>query len=143
MCFRLHLKPTSTQACKFHINLHPPYLLTSYRNRHIPVNYAALQAECGNLGVLAVPEGANPVDVRHCAAHPNGGGGCGVVSVSTSAEIKESGKCDIEIRDVESDCSAAATPEKLFKRDEQCKFSGPPYGCSNHWCWRECKSSYE
>lgn len=45
-------------------------ILICSRDRNDPVYRAALEEECGPLGVLDVPDGALESEVRHCRDHP-------------------------------------------------------------------------
>jgi hypothetical protein len=40
-------------------------------DRNDPVYRAALEKECGILGVMEVPDGFLEREVRHCAGHPS------------------------------------------------------------------------
>jgi hypothetical protein len=45
--------------------------MTMRSDRNDPVYRAALEEECGILGVMEVPEGFLESEVRHCAEHPS------------------------------------------------------------------------
>ncbi|KAH7401952.1 hypothetical protein DE146DRAFT_631234 [Phaeosphaeria sp. MPI-PUGE-AT-0046c] len=116
--------------------------------RDMPENRAALEAECGKLGVLEVPEGVDASHVRHCAGHPNGrerfpnidgdypsGGWIDSADIATTDDNN-----GVDRRDPPPGQSAVSTPEVLFGRAAQKCWSGADkYGCSkNGWCWSSC-----
>ncbi|UPX19194.1 uncharacterized protein EKO05_0009463 [Ascochyta rabiei] len=85
--------------------------------------HAALVEECGDLGVLEIPEGADPSLYRHCAEHPIG------------AERQwEDASLAPEANKPRSDVANMKGAE-LFAR--AC-YSGAPYGCDKGYCWKIC-----
>ncbi|KAH7401953.1 hypothetical protein DE146DRAFT_787696 [Phaeosphaeria sp. MPI-PUGE-AT-0046c] len=122
-------------------------------DRNSPENHAALEAECGDLGVMEVPEGAG-VDqskVRHCAGHPNGRSRFPDINGNSPsgwdayiASVEDTNPADnINVddrRDPPPASSGAGTPKQLFGRGTAVCMTGQyNYGC-NHggYCWRVC-----
>ncbi|KAH4066206.1 hypothetical protein HBI70_172220 [Parastagonospora nodorum] len=107
--------------------------------RDVAANYAALEAECGDLGVMAVPEGTDPKDVRHCAEHPEGRNR--YPSIDTSSDPEEPHKLNVVVRAPEAVSeSGSVSAEELFGRDTLvCNSDKSPFNCSHGgYCWREC-----
>ncbi|KAH7088927.1 hypothetical protein FB567DRAFT_578692 [Paraphoma chrysanthemicola] len=103
----------------------------------------ALTEECGALGVMEVPAGVNPADVRHCADHPSGrdrGDVSLIEEYSTNDQPKDDNtndNHDIAVRDdTDNDTVNDSSPEHLF--GPQACNRGPPYGCYHGSCWKEC-----
>lgn len=122
----------------------PPTEKTTFPARNI----TALEEECGDLGMMPVPEGADPSLYRHCLRHPNGH--------------------NIDIKDLSAGDSASArkpsggtllpagplqhlftkrddAPSEIFKRS--CWY-GASYGCSRGsgsrtFCWSRCGSNWD
>jgi hypothetical protein len=93
------------------------------RDRNDPVYRAALVEECGDLGVLDVPEGQLESEVRHCAEHPRNGD-------SPAAFDRRNRRGSISIAD------SAATD--IFGRAEQKCWYGASLGCRKGYCWKTC-----
>ncbi|OAL06722.1 hypothetical protein IQ06DRAFT_263048 [Phaeosphaeriaceae sp. SRC1lsM3a] len=112
-------------------------------DRDVPENRAALEAECGDLGVLEVPEGMDASHVRHCAGHPNGRNDW-VANIDTVTDdtitTNDNTKNADDKRDPFPGISSASTPSKIFGRAAQkCWNGAEKYGCSkNGWCWSNC-----
>ena len=112
-----------------------------HSDRNDPVYRAALIEECGDLGVLDVPEGQPESEIRHCKEHPRWRDPTFVPDFAALAE-KEA-KLTAESRrgkrgHTSSTQDAAAN---IFGRDAlACSYGSDQYGCTDGSCWRVCGS---
>lgn len=90
---------------------------------------AALVEECGDLGVAAIPEGADPSHYRHCANHPLG----------EHIEWDDNDLAPMEVNKPRRDVAAMKGSE-IFAR--AC-YDKAPYGCDRGYCWKTCGSPGE
>ena len=97
-----------------------------------PRNITALQEECGNLGVMPVPEGADPSKYRHCLRHPSG---------------HDLGPTEPNSFDGTQGLSRREDSPANVLGKRAC-WKGRSYGCSSgnsqdKWfCWKRCGSDY-
>jgi hypothetical protein len=115
----------------FHPNIETP--IPASRDRNDPVYRAELEAECGRLGVMEVPEGVEENKVRHCLDHPlSGDPTFHPVPASVSDQER-----------LEAGSSGADEPINEFssKKTSACLEGSKRFGCKDGTCWRACGSS--
>ncbi len=88
--------------------------------------YAALVQECGDLGVMEVPEGADPSQYRHCEAHPLG---------TDRRKYKEQSLAPVDEKRSNAGNIKAAD---IFGRKEQACWWESSFGCTGRYCWKSC-----
>ena len=92
---------------------------------------AALVEECGDLGVLEVPEGADASEYRKCANHPLG---------ENPRKYWQS-LAPIDAEFVKRDALANPVDLKganIFDRAAQACYYQAGLGCSGGYCWKAC-----
>jgi hypothetical protein len=96
------------------------------------VAVAELIAECGDLGIMAVPEGANAGDYRKCLDHPEGTDRALSDPASSIAPLDN----DIVVPGPDS---RQLKGSEIFGREAmKCEYSAG-LGCSrNGFCWKAC-----
>jgi hypothetical protein len=92
---------------------------TFYRNRNDVAVQAAIAEHCGVLGVMEVPEGADPTGYRLCAEHP------------ASPNIHSANPA-VAVRDGLAPVRAAA-----LCTDQKGNFCS-----SKNWCWKSCGNGW-
>jgi hypothetical protein len=95
-------------------------------DRNDPIYRASLVKECGDLGVLDVPEGQLESETRHCANHPGH---------NTSPIL---GRRTRRGRTTVTD-SAGAEVFALAARE--CAYTDGPKCAKNGYCWKNCGTS--
>lgn len=85
---------------------------------------AQAEAFCGDLGVMPIPQGADPNTVRTCLEHPLHG-------LDLSAEME----ADVQERSNEVARRRSDPMDSLEKRS--CWY-GKPVGCTRGYCWKSC-----
>jgi hypothetical protein len=92
---------------------------------------AALEQECGNLGVMKLEtsqmEGVDPTNIRHCLEHPLG-------MKAPSFDLEDRGMTDVHARENEGDQSA----ELVDLSTRACYTGLSPGGCYQGYCWKKC-----
>ena len=109
-----------------HLNIHPPHLQTDLkcRDRNDPVYRAALEKECGSLGIMDVPSGNLESEVRHCANHPLGRDPNFEAMLSGSSAMRNE-----------------HAPANILAREKSvCSEIVAPFGCDRGYCWKQCGS---
>ncbi|KAF2026613.1 hypothetical protein EK21DRAFT_73783 [Setomelanomma holmii] len=106
-------------------------------------NDAALQGECGALGVMAVPAGVDASTVRHCAEHSLGREHVLVASGDDADNTDDLAQRNVDIdltqRDTDDAPESENTPESIFGTARRgCNKNMADYGCQKGYCWRQC-----
>lgn len=89
---------------------------------------ATLEAECGALGVMEVPEGEDPTLYRHCRDHPSM-----LDPTQTSPRFQLGSYDNVTTFDLHTEVGAQACLKNPGSRG--CSKS---YDLINWWCWRGC-----
>lgn len=111
------------------------------RNRKEPEYRAALEAECGELGVMEVPDGMLESEVRHCASHPSALDPSLMPDFAALAE-KEAQLAGVGRRSKHGRTSSAdrATTDIFGRSTQACWYGSDQYGCKDNSCWTTCGS---
>lgn len=97
----------------------------------IDASAAALVEECGDLGVMEVPEGADPANYRKCADHPLG----------ASRRKYEQSLAPSDLEEFEKRSPAELKGADIFGRAAQACYYDAGLGCSGGYCWKACGSN--
>lgn len=93
---------------------------------------AALTLECGDLGVMQIPEGADPAAYRKCANHPLGDSKSKFPPHSVDpSDMKKRAN------------SAQLKGAEIFSRAKQACEWNSRGGCSGRYCWKACGNAGE
>jgi hypothetical protein len=109
---------------------------TKCSDRNDPVYRAELEAECGILGVMDVPEGFLESEVRHCREHPSFAPdyAARLEKEAVLAAAKHRGKHRHAFTDYAATDVSRAEPLSCWSGSKQ-------YGCTDGYCWRACGST--
>jgi hypothetical protein len=119
----------------FHPNVETP--IPESKDRNDPVYRAELEAECGRLGVMEVPEGAEENTIRHCLEHPRFGD-----STFHPVPARVSDQERLNAAELRGSSGADEAVNELFsKKTSACLKGSRQFGCKDGTCWRACGSS--
>jgi hypothetical protein len=95
-----------------------------HSDRNDPIYRASLVKECGDLGVLDVPEGQSESETRHCLEHPG--------RDATPISIGRRGRTTV------TDSESA---EVFALAARECAYTDAPKCAKNGYCWKNCGTS--